>query len=585
MKNKLLWVSLILLTASIFLFPVHLKFSTQFAQSTYIFKSLPLFAVVFIAWIVDLVWLFILNKNTWLRMALVGIFTLVFLGFWAFITPYGYFSDYDGGGLAYVQLIINHGLLLRNSINFGYLQFPLAPIIGVIVSKLTGLNIFNTRTLILLFNSAILGALLYYFFKNMLRNTTLAIIGAVFAIMGNMAIALKYNPTCEGLVLFAVFLALLVKGKGIIFESKWDKIIAIVLMLAITATHYITSFYGVAVLLGILVVQIFTREKLIRWWFVFVLAIIPLMWGIVIATPMALHMLGMSAQSIQSGVQSIVGSTTTLPVVTTTASNPFYLWWVKGMATSYLGFQTPLWTRMIIILWVVALFICGSILVLINLIRIKKVDKNIKILTGAMLGVFALSILAVLVSLDAGGDQFFRFLDFSGFFLVPIVLAFIITPKFPKVFIIGLSVLLIVLSFPTFLAYNSNIEAENIYPTEIQAGQYLQLKYGNGKGLTVYTDEQTLDMMMTYLPYAKYCTIAAGSSEGNYNVIVHQLDVMIATFNYDQDNRIFILSPRFEWSYTHTVGVSINDPEWTKLHNNFATNEEIYNNGFIQIYK
>ena len=593
--KKLLWLSLVLLTAGIFLFPVHLTFSMQSAQSTQIFSSLPLFVILFIVWLGNLVWLFILNKNTWLRAILVGVFSLVFLGFWIAITPYGTLHDYDGGGISYAQFIRNYWSFSSSYRNFGYLQFPFTSILGAGISKITTLSIFNTRTLILMFNSALIGVCCYAFFKNMLKNTTMAVIGAVFAILGNMTLcdSVMFSPAGEGLVLFALFLALVIKGNGVIFESKWDKIIAVVLIAAITITHYITGFYVIAVLIGIILVQLVTKTKLIKLWFIAPVVLIPLAWNFTIAGTMSYDILRLSSQSAKFAISSTSGITSngasafipgsTIPPVWT-SSSPFSLWWVRDMAVTYLGAQSPLWMRAIIIFWVLALFILGSILVLVNLVKIRKISKNAQILTGAMLGVIALSILAVFTSLNMGGFQFFRYLDFSGFFLVPIILLFIQTLKFRKTVFIGFAVLLIALSFPTFLAYNSAVEGNAVYSQEIQTGQYLQSVYGDGSGLNIYTDGETATMLMCYLPNATYYYIAELSISENNSVVLQMIDQLLSSFNNNKKNKIFVLSPKFEWFYVHQLSISTNNPEWAKLQNSFATYMEMYDNGFIQVY-
>ena len=588
-KKIALWFLLVCLTVAIFLFPTHLTFSMQPAQSTYIFQSLPLFAIIFIVWVITLVWLFILNKSDWLRMALVGVFFIVFLGFWILITPYGLLMDYQPSGITYVKELLSRRVISNTYWdNFGYLGFPFTPYLGAVVSKITTLSIFNMRTLILLISSVVLGVSLFVFFRNMLKNSSVAFVGALFVIVGNMELgnSLRFYPAGIGLVLFAVFLVLVIK-KGVIFESKWDKIIAIVLMLAITTAHYITAFYAVAILLGILAVQLFTKEKLIKWWFIFVLVIIPLCWGLLVAHGFLVNNVwGNTVQSAQQIISSSAGSSTVVsnPAIngsTIATPSPFSFWWIKDMALSYLGAQNPLWIRMIISFWVIVVFIFGSILALVNIFRIKKLSRNLKILTGAMFGIFGLSILAVLASLNEGGYQFFRFLQFGGFFLVPIILAS--TLKLRKGLAIGL-VLLVVLSFPTFLAYNTTIEANAISPQEIQAGQYLESVYGNGNGLVVYTDDITAGVLLYYLPNAYYVTNSVLSCVSK-NDLVPSINHLFTQFNSNADDKVFVLSPKLEWDYIHNLNVSAEDPEWGRLGANFVDDVKIYDNGFVQIYQ
>jgi hypothetical protein len=599
------WALLLSLTVAIFLYPIRLNFGYEAIQSLYIFWNLPLFGVVYFVWFLSLLWLLLSlgggKRDNWLRMALVGVFAVVYLGFWAVITPQGFTTDYDGGALSYVHILKERGVLATTLVNFGYFQFPFTSILGACVSQATGLGIFDTRLAFLLFNSLLLGVALYVFFKNMLGDATLASVGALLAVQGSMVFSksVRFYPAGLGLVFFAVFLMLMFKPGRALFEATRDKIIAVVLMAAITATHYITSLYVVAILLGIYAVQLATKKKLIRPLFIIPMVAIPLLWGVFVANPLFGSMVGRSAEVAKTAVSVVANGGGAAPsagdagvvapnggTVVPTETPTLSLWWVGSMLKAYLGTQSPLWARVVTAFWVVLLFAFGTAVAFRNLFVMRRQNEAIQKVVGAMMGIIALSVIAVFVSLDIGGYQFFRFLQFGGFFVVPLVLGLLWAwRKYRKAILASLVVVLLLLSFPTFLAHNSTIEADTVYPQELSAGEFLEAEYGTGEGLCVSTDRTTRSVLLYHLPDALFLTDPEWVYVPDGGDWRQSIDKFEKDFESVTMEKVFVFSARMPWLLHHVFGVSPTDYEWSRLREKLSKYEKVYDNGFIEIYK
>lgn len=293
------WALLLSLTVAILLYPVRLQFEFTPIQSIYIFHNLPVFCVLYVAWLASLLWLLFGlgddRRDKWLRIVLVAIFAIVYLGFWVVITPQGFTTDYEGGALSYANYILRGGEITSDMMGiFGYLQFPFTAFMGAGLSWITHLSLLDVRLIVLLVGSAMFGVAMFVFLKNTLKNEGLASVGAILVMQGSLILSrsLRFYPAGIGLMLFALFLMLLVKNDGVIFGSWRSKAIAFVMMAAITTDHIITSLYVIGVLIAIYLVQLIGKKKLIRAWFIIPLVAMPILWGLLWATPTVDYILG-----------------------------------------------------------------------------------------------------------------------------------------------------------------------------------------------------------------------------------------------------------------------------------------------------
>ena len=165
-----IWILLLLLTMAILLFPVHLEYEFHSVQSPYIFDNkLPLFSALYSIWmLLLLVLIFSKREARWEKLALVCIFAIVFLGFWAIITPYFRHHD-EWYNAAHVQYLLNEGTISLEweeiPVYLGYFEWPALHFVGSTMVQITGLSILKIRTLFVVFEALLLPTLLYVLHK------------------------------------------------------------------------------------------------------------------------------------------------------------------------------------------------------------------------------------------------------------------------------------------------------------------------------------------------------------------------------------------------------------------------------------
>ena len=159
----LLWCLLMLLTLVILLFPVNLTFEFHLVQSLYIFDNLALFGALYYLWLGLLLLLLFSGKGgDYEKLALVCLFALVFRGFWTVISS-GAYPWQDGTTFAaHMSYLERFGSFTLDNPNFGYFNFPALPILGSATSLISGLEIFDTATLLTVFQTLLLAAKLMH---------------------------------------------------------------------------------------------------------------------------------------------------------------------------------------------------------------------------------------------------------------------------------------------------------------------------------------------------------------------------------------------------------------------------------------
>ena len=186
-----LWLLLVVLTATILVFPTHLTLEYTSIQSTRIFSNLPFFAILFCVWLAVLFFLLFSRsgkgEHDWEKLALVCIFSAVFLGFWTIITHKGL---YDEGiyNAAHVKYMNEVGKIPLGNKVLGYYDFPGLHLIGSFVSQITGLDVISAVSAIVFFQALLLTALLYVLFKRWLNDHPVAPLATLLVIQGNISL-------------------------------------------------------------------------------------------------------------------------------------------------------------------------------------------------------------------------------------------------------------------------------------------------------------------------------------------------------------------------------------------------------------
>ena len=566
-----LWILLLLLTMAILLFPVHLEYEYHTVQSPYIFgNNLPFFCALFYIWMFLLLALIFSRRDAkWEKLALVCLFAVVFLGFWAIITPYFKHQD-EWYNAAHVQYILQEGRIPLTHWYLGYFQWPGLHLTALTLCQITGLSILKVRTLFAIFEVLLLSTLFYVLLLRLLKNPAISAIGVVLLILGNILIGkwIPFHPDSFGpLLLLPLFLILLNRHEHTLLETWQDRLLMFIVLVAITITHFITSVALVLILVGIYLVQKIGKEPpLTSASFIGLTVVVVLTWEMYWAISTFRELTGIF----------------TIMLYRISFYNIFL------SAEVAMGARTsPLWATGVRLFWWVFVYGFGSILWLRSLFRLKKLTPLEKRVLGGFGGIIVLTIILTLAG--QGGLQLVRFLKYAPFFTIPIILHFFLNlGNYKRRYSIAfLAILLFVLSLPTMFVYKNMINIGSFYPSEVSTSKFMKATYGEGEGLIIYASTFHGTLNAYYLPKARI----SGSADPIYledkNDLWAALGLQLQRFEDwygDREYSVYVYSKRLVGSYLHIFGFEPTHNEWIQVQIRLSDKNKVYDNGDCEIY-
>ncbi len=468
-RRFILWLLLLALTVSILLFPVEITLDPSPVQSVNIFVSLPLFIVLFLGWMAVLLYLLFARrgdeKNGWEKLALICIFSIVFLSYWTILTP----NSNGGDGLSNLGTVSY--LQLEGKIPYPpvrYLSFPGVFLFTNFISQISNLDIFSSGNLLIIFNTTLFCALIHLFFTKLIKNSYAASLALLIAAILGQLIRTEFRPDTLGYVLLAGFLVLLTRDEHTPIRTSRDMLITVILLVAVTITYLMHSGLFFFILLGIFIMQVLGKRRKISILLLILPLVIILSWEVYWATIQFSNTVGF--------LPSLLERLKTLDFLFTAE---------QGQAAS-LGTRVPLWAVATRYFRLGVFYVLGTILGLIALARFKNLNAGERIAAGGFLGVGLVSVL--LLFLWPAGHQFTRYQWYAPMFLAPIIVMFYSRLHWQKYITIACIILLFITSLPIFLTNGSGISASYVSPADREAGEFLNKQYGEGDGLTVYSN-------------------------------------------------------------------------------------------------
>jgi hypothetical protein len=607
-----LWVLLLLLTAIILLFPVHLHFEYHAVQSLYIFgDKLPLFVILYYVWISILLFLlFSASKNNeWQKLLLVCIFALVYKGFWVIVTPYGAFAD-EIPSMADIRYLQEASRVSPAALPIGYLAFPGFHFLGLSLSEIGGLGTLETRTWFSVFSCVLFAALLYVFFAKSLRNSNLASLGVILALQGAVMFSTRGQQFWPGnlafLLLILLLLLLVFLHEGAFLSGAIIHGLIIISVAALTITYPVTSVCVIFILSGIYLIQRVRKESLLPSSIIVLCLVMVLAWEMYWAISMFHGLVSFGAMFVDNMTRGEIWG---------------WLHAVGGQTSVFLGEKVVLWASLTRFFWLALIFVLGTILGIRNLIRVRKLDSLQAIEIGGLLGVVIFSTVCIFVF--PGGAQYYRFLTYAPFFTVPILLrslwgfnsytkpspekivrfsenpgkvplALKLSPPrglatfggwFRKYAFILLVALVFVLSLPTFLAHNGEVSTRAIYPYEYAAGKFLESVYGaEVEQLEIFTEPYAAYPIGYYIREAHFHPTQLPGEMANGEELWPE--ILVDQFESSSyPNAIFVLSERHAQWWNGPPLIKPTDPRWVNFINRLSEHNKIYDNGHIEIYE
>jgi hypothetical protein len=582
LSRILVWVLLILLTLVLLLFPVHLVYEYHAIQAPYLFENLPLFGVLFCVWI--LVILFILfskqdegDNLNWENLALISMFGLVFLGFWVIITPHGSFTD-GLFNMSHVRWLVSNGSIPVGHENLVYFDFPGMHLLVAALSLVTGLGVFESRTLFLVINAVLFCAVLYVLFAKLMKSGRLAFLGVLLVVLGSVLIVddiSTFYPRALAFTMLASFMMLLTRSETRLLGSTLsDRLIMLILFTAMTISYFATPFFAPLILLGIYIVQILSRDTQAR----------------VSLRTIILLMFIMIAWEIYWTWHNFSTLAMFLPGVWDSLLSGEFFRNPITMVQANIGGRLPLWATATRSFWW-ALLAFSTVLGLRNLLRIKELSLVEKIVTGGLLGLIILTIIGTFGT--EGGRQFQRFLLYAPIFCAPLLLMFLVrSGTWQKIGIKVITLLIIILALPTFLCSVNSVCTDAIYPYECSVGEFAEshsqvegesniIVYSLNAASMIWARYYTPDVLVNRVSEEVYYT-------GDKNLFWDEVDVLVTKFQkgwtLPGKQKLLVISEKSPNMAQHLLNIPPDNPKWEELWQRISVNNLVYNNGHIQLY-
>lgn len=589
-----LWILLLLFTITILLFPTQLRYEYHPVESIYIFGDrLLLFGILYSIWMAALLILLFLFKSKgdeWEKLALVSVFSMVYVSFWVLITPSGRYAD-EVDNLAHVKYLQDAANLPLAHPTLGYFSFPGIHLTGLSLVEVSGLGIFEVRTVFLVFISLLQSMLLYVLCLKSLKSPRLASLAVLIMLQGNMLLSRQptFWPGTSAFILFFTLLILLNRQAEVPFRAVANKLLMIVAFAALTITYLPTPVCFIFILLGIFLVQMMGKKNLFTSPIIALFAVMVLTWQDIWAVRMFESLVGWGSKFVNDLTLGGLGER---------------LLFLRETQT-HLGERAPLWASLTRSFWLLVTYATGGVLAAVNLTRVRRLGWTEMIETGGLVGVIIFCIIVQLLA--PGGSQYYRVLMYSHIFTVPIALRFLsrlgaqnkgvtqlrYSHPFSKWFQpsrwrrLGLAlglILLLVLAFPTFLAHHDQVSTYNVYRYEYANGEFLRSTYGKGEGLTVFASGLTISALKHSMSEASY-------QGGRFEVITNEdvlwrLENEMVTdfFEMSSPKRVFVFTEKHTFSGWRLFGIEPTHPKWLELQQRLQNANRIYDNWHGKMY-
>jgi hypothetical protein len=565
-KEKILGIALLVFTAVIIIYPTQLLLIYTPVGAPYVFQNLPLFLILYNAWFILIIANIVLHKRSAGKQAIIlCLFSLVFLGIWIFLTPYGQSAD-TSFQMGHVQYILDNNRVDPDNPLLAYFQAPGLSILTASLARVTGLTVFMTSSIYLIVSAIALTFIVFVGYRAVLTQSFQAAIATLLLIHANITITISqdFHPQNLAFLFFASFLLLFFSRK---LEPR-RQLVFITLYGGLITAYVSLSFAILFILLALLLVVFRNRshkeernQKLLL-------------------NLTLLSMLIFVCWQVYQATRLFTWTTLLLPDIFNRSLQDRVSWLIT-IGQANVGQQIPLWANISRLFWLFLIFGVGSILALRWVIKLKKIDAISRNILACLIGCIVFATFAFIIS-PAGG-QFHRFLLYVPFLMTPIIMLTFKSRRYFNHFVV---ILLIALSCSTFLAYNGRITYSSIYHSEVQAGNIIAQSFGRGDNTEFYTS--VWSGSFTYLK--SYDASIVNEGDPAYNSTSdywNQVGVVIQYFERHLDehkNKLFIYSVKFKMEPQHILGISPNATDWNQYFSQLYDNNQVYSNGDITFF-
>jgi hypothetical protein len=569
MATKLtLWTALVSLATWVLLWPTKATLTSDDPQLVGVVNSLAALGIVFSLWFVLWLLLAVRAQGHTERVFLACVAAMVLLGFKLHFVPAGGLEGVYHA--AHAKFLMQEGSITFSQSNLTYFEFPAIHLMAATLASITGLSVLQVTTHVLFVQAALFAALLYLTFARLAR-PSYALIGSLLAIAGSEAYARgNWHPGTWGLILLTLFVLLLLpreRQEQQALQTWPHKLVAAMVVLALTITHFVTAVVVLFILTAIVLAQRYTRLPSVHATAstLTLFSVIPLTWLVYVA--------GNTFSSLAQAFADLSREGALTFPLSTTAANA--------------GARIPVWASGIRLLWLAVPWSIGGLVFAHNLLRLRHLEAAERTLSVAFVGVLFLVTAAFVV--EPAFTQYYRVLMYGPIFLTPLVLR-----KIPalgqRTFRVALAgaALLVVLSFPTFLAHGDLVSTNRMYEQEARAGEFLSSTAGgNGEGPTVFSGVPMSFPLLYWLPEGDIISEPTQEHIANQDEFWREIDRLASQFlrsERGQSPSTFLFTDRLRFSYEHWIGVPPTDARWVFLENSLESTDRIYEDGMATVY-
>jgi hypothetical protein len=572
--HKILWLFFLGFTIIIILWPVTPSMYNPLpVQTIYAINSFPLFIVVFFIWVLNLACLlFFMQGNAGERLALCLGFMLVFVQFWGFkVSPWGNTIDSDWliGHVNY----LNHIATIPNTGQsvLRYFDFPGLIFVGSALKNIFGANLFLSVDIYLLLSGVIFTVIFFVTFLKILKNSSLASIGVVFAIVSSTAlggISNQFHPINLASIFICIFLLILVSREIEGFSDLKITIIFIILIMGSTIEYMYTPVFILLVLFSIYISRHLSKSSSN---IPLIIVLLPLVFFLSWEIYWTVWSLYSNVIDLSQAWQSIFNGQWLLPTELTLRQN--------------VGAAYPWWGNVTKLFWWIAVFGSGTFIMFRWLFHWRQANASrrmqIAIFVGILLTVIVGSFSGGIIGVEHGGIE--RYIWVAPFVLIPAIIGLLSKLKSKNTKII-FSLLSLLLIFPTFLTDADTISVDHIYYSEVKAFQILTMSEKTDY-FTIYGFPDVSAASYIYMPDVSiidgaYLYGGADETEA-WNSLQNNVKEFLSG---DPSSTFAVISVKSRQIYRQYLGVSIDDPKWNALETELSRGNRIYDGGNLQFY-
>jgi len=576
--NPILWVIVLALMSTLFLFPIQEDVRAASIQSLFAFsKSISSMIAVFYVLVTALtILVFTTSENkVWEHVMIALATSVVFFGFWIIITPYGEHVDtYMQFG--HIQYVLETGGLVRDNANLGYHMFPPFHLINTALAQIAGVELTQARNILLLTAMALLAIWLHIFFQKQLGNARLATLATLGTIIGTtLATKQVFAPVNIAFVFLVMLLILSINTPQLRLGALRPTLTTFLFVLIGFVMSYLpTPAFFICVLSATYILQKVSGKPVIPFIFVAFAILTFGLWHQYWASLMFRSYPGMILDLVNQLL------------------NPG--WIISGFldpGQSYLGGSAPIWSRITRFFWLGFVYGLGGVIGIWNLIRIRKLGPEKTVLVGGLIGVAIFGFITMVTHSGTENDrtQWFRVTQLAPLFTIPLLVSTFASLgrkyRLGKFINGGLICLMIALSFPTFLSHHTNFASDAIASHEISPLKFLRDSH-RAEEINLFSTHETTSMYSAHLFNARLHSAPGPFEVESMEALEEHVKTLVFDFHAARSRTsLFVLNDRF----TRMPGeeqqpLSNLGENWGNISDGFKNTHQIYSNGYVKIF-